>query len=274
MNPSTVKHRLTKAVLPFAALASLAACGTSSDATGTARQPVSLSFTTRSAASAAASISAPGSRADLVAGGNGELVLTKIQLVLNRIELTRSDAVSCVSDDSVSDDAARDDSEAEHAGCEEVSRNPVVLDVPVDAAVHTALNVPLSAGTYTKLEARIGPADQVAASNPELAGASIRVTGTFKGTAFAFTTPLRRKIEMEFNPPLVIDASTQNATVNIDVASWFKSASGAPIDPATANAGGINAARVQSNIRASFRAFEDDDRGGDDDHGHHSGRDH
>lgn len=264
----------TAAFLPFAALVSIAACGASGDLTGTARQPVSLSFTTRAAATASASVASPGLRADLVLGTNGELVLTKIQLVLNRIELTRTDAVSCVSDDSTSDDSARDNAEAEHQGCEEVSRVPVVLDIPVDAAVHTALNVPLSAGTYTKLEARVSPSALVGASNPELAGASIRVTGTFNGTAFTFTTALRRRIEMEFSPPLVVDATTQNATVNIDVSSWFKSAGGALIDPATANAGGVNAALVQSNIRASFHAFEDDDRGGDDDHGHHSGSGH
>lgn len=273
MNPSTLTKRITTAVVPVAALVSLAACGASGDVTGTARQPVSLSFTTRAAPAASPSLSGTQSRADLVLGTNGELVLTKVQVVLSRIELTRTDAVSCVNDDSTRDDSGRDSAEAEHEGCEQVSGKPVVLDIPVDAAVHTAINVPLSAGTYTKLEARVAPAAEVTTTNPELAGASIRVTGTFNGTAFTFTTALRRKIEMEFHPPLVVDATTKNATVNIDVSSWFKSASGAVIDPATANAGGVNADLVRSNIRASFRAFEDDDKVGDD-HGHHGGSDH
>ena len=274
MKRSTLIKTITKGCLPVAGLLSLAACGVSSDATGVSRQPVSFSFTTRAASAATAALASPAGRADLVLGTNGELVITRIQVVLNRLELTRTDAVSCVSDDSVSDDRSRDDAEAEHEGCEEVSRTPMVVDIPVDAAVHTAINVPLTAGTFTKLEARLAPSADLTASHPELAGASIRVTGTFNGNAFTFTTPLRTRIEMEFNPPLVIDATTQNATVNIDVSSWFKSSGGALIDPATANAGGVNAARVQSNIRASFRAFEDDDRGGDDDHGHRGGSGH
>jgi len=253
------------AVLPVGAIFSLAACGTSGDVTATARQPVSLSFTTRAAATASASVSSPVSRADLVVVGNSELVISRVQLVLNRIELTRTDAVSCVSDDSSAADDASDAAESAGEGCEDVSRVPVVLDLPVDAAVHTALDVPLTAGSYTRLEARLEPDAAAGATHPELAGASVRVTGTFNGSAFTFTTALRRKIEMEFNPPLVIDDATRNATVNIDVSSWFKSAGGEIIDPASANAGGDNEATVAANIRASFHAFEDDDKGGDED---------
>lgn len=280
MKSSTPLVDLRIAVLLLGTLA-LAGCGASSDLTGTARHPVSFSVTTRTT-TAGANLVSPDSRSDLVLGTNGELVLTKIQLVLSRLELTRSDATSCVSDDSTSDDhsgrdgaeddhAGRDSAEAEHGGCEHVSASPIVVDVPVDAAVHTAINVPLNAGTYTKLEARLAPSARVTAANPELAGASVRITGTFNGKAFTFTSDLHRKIEMKLNPPLVIDATTKNATINIDVSSWFKSRDGALIDPATANRGGANEARVVSNIRTSFRAFEDDDRGGDDDHGRRHG---
>lgn len=271
METRTMNKGLRIAFL-VAGLASLAACGASSDLTGPARQTVSFSFTTRAATGASALVASPLSRSDLVLGTNGQLVVTRIQLVLNRLELTRTDAVSCVPEDSSADDRTdRSSAESEHEGCEDVSRDPMVVDIPVDAAVHTAINVPLAAGTFTKLEARVAPAASIATSSPDLAGASIRVTGTFNGTPFTFKTALRSKIEMEFNPPLVIDATTQNATVNIDVSSWFKAADGSILDPSTANSGGINAARVSSNIRASFRAFEDDDRGGDDDHGHHGG---
>lgn len=269
MIKSTIKQAL-KVALPLAGVVSLAACGASSDLTGAARQPVSFSFTTRTSA-ATGSVDALGGRNDLVLGANGELVLTRIQLVANRLELTRTDATACVNDDSASDDKSKTDREKENESpeCEDVSRIPTVLDIPVDAAVHTALNVPLSAGTFTKLEARIAPAAALDTANPDLKGASIRVTGTFNGKAFTFTTAMRNKIEMEFNPPLVVDATTKNATINIDVSTWFKSANGGVVDPSTANAGGPNASLVASNIRASFKAFEDDDRGGDNDHGHH-----
>jgi len=258
----------SKNFLPLIGMATVAACG-SSDLTGMARQAVSFSFATRTSAAAAATSVPSASRADLVLGTNGQLVLTRIEVVLSRLELTRTDAETCVSGDTVSDNRSDDHSEGEAEGCEDVSRDPMVIDIPVDATVHTQIKVPLAAGTYTKLEARLAPATAAAllAAHPELAGASIRVTGTFNGTAFTFTTALRTKIEMEFNPPLVVDATTQNATVNIDVSKWFMTSSGAIIDPSTANAGGPNAATVAANIRASFHAFEDDDRSGEDRHG-------
>ena len=267
---ASIKQMGIRSVSSLAAIAALAACGASSDITGTAKQAVAISFSTRTASATGTQLSA-GARADLVLGQTGELVITRIQLVLNRLELTRTDAASCVSTDSTQDDRVNHEGEAEGDGCENVSASPMVVDIPLDAAVHTALNVPLSAGTYTKLEARLAPSASVGATDTTLAGRSVRVTGTFNGKAFTFTSALRSKIEMEFSPPLVIDATTKNATVNIDVSSWFKSSGGALIDPSTANPGGANAATVSANIRASFRAFKDDDKGGDNDHGHHGG---
>lgn len=256
-------------ILASGCIALLAACG--SDVTGTGgNQPVSFSFTTRSATSAA-SVAAPGARGDISLGANGQLVISRIQVVLSRLELTRNDSETCVSGDTLSDNRSDDHAEGEAEGCEDVSRDPVAIDIPVDAAVHTVINVPLTPGTFTKLEARLAPAGTQAtallAAHPELAGASIRVTGTFNGTAFTFTSALRTKIEMEFNPPLVIDATTKNATVNIDVTKWFVTSTGTIIDPSTANSGGVNAALVAQNIRASFHAFEDEDKSGEDRHG-------
>jgi hypothetical protein len=49
----------------------------------------------------------------------------------------------------------------------------------------------------------------------------------------------------------------------VDVSTWFRSATGALIDPATANKGGLNESEVTENIKDSFKAFEDEDRDGD-----------
>lgn len=46
----------------------------------------------------------------------------------------------------------------------------------------------------------------------------------------------------------------------VDVASWFRTASGQTIAPTPANA-----SLIAQRIQASFRAFEDGDRDGDDD---------
>ncbi|MFL5608108.1 MAG: hypothetical protein ACJ8AD_16775 [Gemmatimonadaceae bacterium] len=62
-----------------------------------------------------------------------------------------------------------------------------------------------------------------------------------------------------------MDANSPNVTVSVDLTNWFRTRSGALIDPSTANAGGPNAVLVAENIKRSFHAFRDDDRDGDDD---------
>jgi hypothetical protein len=253
--------------LIFAALYTLAAC--SSDLTGTNKKSVQLSFTTNNASAVAAT----GMRIspDITVGANNEMVLSKVQVVVDKIELNEGDNTSCV--------AEIEDSGNDHADvgqeCEDVSRDPVLVDIPVDAAAHTVLSVPLTPGTYRKLEAKLEPARDNATAfntaNPNLAGKSVRVEGTYKGTPFVFTSAVRSGLEMEFNPPLVIDATTTNATVSIDVAKWFLDGNGNAIDPGTATAGSDALARIEDNIRRSFHAFEDDDHSGEDDHSEHHG---
>jgi len=198
---------------------------------------------------------------DIAIGPAGELVLKKIQLVIDRVELSRSDAVHCT------DDAERSN---RNDDCEDMAGNAILVNVPVDDALHTVINVPVAAGTYRRLEARLAPADAGTATAlgvpSDMSGKSVRVEGTFNGAPFVFTSPLRAGLEFEFDPPLVVDGTSKNATVNIDVRKWFLTAGGSVIDPATANAGRANAQLVERNIRDSFEAFEDDDMKGDDDH--------
>ena len=253
--------------LVFAALYTLAAC--SSDLTGTNKKSVQLSFTTNNASAVAAT----GMRIspDITVGANNELVLSKVQVVVDKIELNEGDNTSCVTE--------IEDSGNDHADvgqeCEDVSRDPVLVDIPVDAAAHTVLSVPLTPGTYRKLEAKLEPARDNATAfntaNPNLVGKSVRVEGKYKGTPFVFTSAVRSGLEMEFNPPLVIDATTTNATVSIDVAKWFLDSNGNAIDPGTATAGSDALSRIEDNIRRSFHAFEDDDHSGEDDHSEHHG---
>jgi hypothetical protein len=247
------------------ALCTLAAC--SSDLTGGNRQPVRLSFTTKISSAPAAIRISP----DLVVGAAGDLILTKVQVVVGKIELNENDATNCVSEiEATGDDHAEVGQE-----CEDVSRDPVLVDIPVDAALHSVINVPLAQGTYTKLEAKLESARDNAtafnAANPNLVGKSVRVEGTYKGTPFVFTSAVRAELEMEFSPPLVIDATTMNATVTLDVAKWFLDGSGAVIDPNTATAGSNALQLIEDNIRRSFHAFEDNDESGVDDHTEHGG---
>ena len=260
----TARHSVAKPLLFAALVVSFAACG--SDLTGTNKKTVQLSFTTH-----AASVAATGIRMspDITVGANNELVISKIQVVVDKIELNENDNTSCVAE---IEDRGDDHAEAGQE-CEDVARDPVLIDIPVDDAAHTVLSVPLTPGTFSKLEAKLEPSRSSTfdAANPNLVGKSVRVEGTFKGTPFVFTSAVRSSLEMEFNPPLVIDATTSNATVSIDVRKWFLDQNGNAIDPTTATAGTDALSRIEDNIRRSFHAFEDEDHSGEDDHNEHEG---
>ena len=256
----------------LAAIGGVVALSACTDVSGSGSRMLSVSVTTRSASSAALSRTV-GLRRDITIGPGGELVLKKVQLVLGRIEISRSDLAPCADDaeDSGDDDVGSAENELDDDDdCEELSVDPILVNVPVDDAVHTVITVPLAVGTYKRLEAKLKPVDAAtlaALGGPaDMAGNSVRVEGTYKGNPFVFTSPIHSELELEFDPPLVIDASTKNATVNIDVTKWFVRGDGTVIDPTTANAGSSNAELVADNIRDSFEAFEDDDRQGDDDH--------
>ena len=271
-----------KPLAGIAALGCLAAC--SGDLTGGDRHPVKLSFTTNSAVGAAATRVA----ADLVVGSANELVLQRVQLVLRKIELDRVGTADCVGEiEDEGDDDNRNGGDNSGPGsnnsgrddddCEEVFRDPILVDVPVDDALHPVITVPLPAGTFSELEAKLGPARvsdaTFNAANPDLVGKSVRVVGTFHGTPFVFTSRVRANLELDFDPPLVIDETTKNATVSLDVRKFFLKPSGAVIDPSTATPGSSNLLQIENNIRRSFHAFEDDEERGEDNHRGHNGND-
>lgn len=247
--------------------ATLASCADSTGPGASGRQPMSLSFSTSASAGASASLSASAGNAST---GADVLVITRAQLVLARLELERVGA-TCTSDAAAGDDDHGDDDK-----CAELELAPSVVDLPVKGGVVTALNVTVPAGTYSSFEAKIRPVEAnhgskgagsaaFLAAHPDLAGVSVRVEGTFNGTAFTYTGSPHAKLESAFNPPLAVTSTGANITVHVDLATWFKTASGAFIDPATGNAGRANAALISENIKRSFHAFRDNDHNGDDD---------
>src|SRR5256714_2395725 len=271
-----MKFRPLQLIRPLggiSALTILASC--SSDLTGGNRHNVQLQFPPDATVTGAANRAA----ADLVVGANSGLVVQEVQLVLGKLELDERGAADCVGEVEDQNDEQGDEV-GENAGtaeCEDVALDPVLVDVPVDDALHPVINVPLPEGTFSQLEARLQPAANTFTTfntaNPDLVGKSVRVAGTFRGTPFVFTAPVRAKLEMDFDPPLVIDATTRNATVAIDVRKWFLNSDGSVIDPTAAPPGSSNIALIENNIRRSFHAFEDDDERGEDHHEGHHGND-
>src|SRR3954470_1878172 len=87
------RHSFVKPLFYAGALATVAACG--SDSTGTNKHTVQISFTTNvSSAGASAIRMSP----DITVGPAGELVLSKVQVVLDKIELNENEATDCVAE--------------------------------------------------------------------------------------------------------------------------------------------------------------------------------
>lgn len=244
-------------VLSLAAALTLAACG------GTnlgLRGGVQVSFATRSAVpNPAAPFNAARMAAldDTLSDGLNELIVTSVSMVLREIKLRRVEASNC-------------DVEPEPPGCEDVEFGPVLVDLPLDPGARQQYAIEVPAGTYVEIEFDIHKPDDAdptdldfLARHPDYLGVSIRVQGTFNGTAYTYETDLNVKQELAFVPPLVVEETiSTNVTVFVDIDEWYRDVQGTLVDPATANKGGVNENLVRDNIIRSIEAFEDRNRDG------------
>jgi hypothetical protein len=232
------------------AMIGVAACSDS----GPNNRPITLSFSSQASAAAMTADRAPDYDITVTIGPN-TVVITKAQLVIRKMELKQNAATTCPDDDQ------------SHADCDELKLGPMLVDLPLTATASTAITAAVPEGTYNEIEFQIHrPTNNTsdatfAAANPNFANASIRVEGTYNGSAFVFTSQISQSMELEFNPPVVINADNKNVTIALDINSWFK-VNGAVINPTTANPGQPNEQAVSQNIKASLHAFEDDDRNG------------
>ncbi len=253
--------RRALAIAPVAAL--VAACsGTQSRAS----QPLTLAINSL-AASTAPAASRPSGAIQIGSGANS-LTINQAQIVLARIELSPSGTCAATGE---ADD------------CDELQVGPTLVTLPVDGTTKLVLDALVPTGTYSGLQAKL---DAVTANDdepgaaafltahPDLQGVSVKVAGVYTDAGnqthnFTFTSGVDAEIEAAFQPPITVGATTSNLTVAVDVASWFKDGS-AVVDPTNA----ANAAAIARNIERSFRAFEDDDRDGVDDHQATTGTNH
>ena len=262
--PRTVVARALMLVPVFA----VAAC---SDAAGpSASSLVSVAFR---AAPSTSGLSAARLLDDTTSNAlASDITLTKVQLVLSHIELSRIDS-GCVRADTTDDDVS------DRLGdCHEIKLAPMLVDLPITPDAKVELSAPVPPGKYRNLHARItaltadsrqrGAADFIAA-NPDFAGTSVRIEGTYQGKPFTFISNLRSEIYIPFRPPLDLTESTTPAvTVAVDPSRWFKTQDGTTIDPTTVGLDQPNNVVIANNIRRSFRVFRDDDHDGHGDHEH------
>ena len=237
-------------------LVALAACA---DSTGSGSGRTELSFATRPSGTQQVNASRPARDITVSLGGN-TLVITRAQLVLEEVELEPVDVAEC--DNSGSGN--NNDTDA----CQELEIGPILVDLPLTAGAQTELSVDIPTGNYREIEFELeiaddddGPEAAFIAANPSFRNTTVRVEGTINGQPFVFTSNVEAEMELEFSPALVVGPGGGNVTVFVDVSSWFVSG-GSVINPLTANLNAALRATVESNIRASFDAFDDDDHDG------------
>ncbi len=200
--------------------------------------------------------------------GSDALVITDVQLVARKLKLERSNG-SCPTPIVTSPDSGGRDADSEDTPeCPNLKLGPLLLDPPLTAGAQPTFSVDLPPGSYDKLELQIHkPTSSSAdatflAANPAFSGVSIKVTGTFNGTPFTFTTDVTAEVETEFAAPLVVTVGgTMSLTLQLNVRGWFLAESGgALLNPATLTQQGRQ--QVEQNIRGSFHAFEDENHDG------------
>jgi len=205
-----------------------------------------------------------------VTRGTDVIVISDVQLVARKLKLERENGL-CSDDEDEVEENENEESEGDE-DCPSLKLGPFLLNPPLTEGAAAEFTVNLPAGTYDELELQIHKPTSTSAdqafvlANPDFAGVSIRVNGTWNGAPFTFTTDLTQKVEVEFENPLVVAVGGETAlTLLLDVRGWFLDQGGGTLlNPLTLTQQARS--RVEQNIRQSFHAFEDEDHDGDDDH--------
>ncbi len=238
------------------------ACGSDDSATGPAAggaAPVSFSVATSGAQptppAVAAQVGDPSSV--MLVDGADTLVITRVRMLFDEVELERAGGAGCGLRDSTQRRRSDD--------CAELDLGPRLVDLPLGEAPVRQVGFEIPAGRYEEFEFELDdagddtPAQRAfRAANPEWRDASVRVEGRWRGQPFTWTANIEAEFEYEFEPALVVEAGVNdNVTIDIDLARWFRDASGRLIAPTAANAS-LLAARV----RTALDAYCDRDRDG------------
>jgi hypothetical protein len=251
--------------------ASIAGCSADSSTTpDTTPGAVTFSVASSSAATPAASRSPLSPSRTVIASGTSLIIalgsdtlqLDTVNVVFARVRLRKLNDTACGDDGH--DDAA-------DQNCAVLKEGPILVSLPLTAGAKTVFGVPAPSGTYTGIalwthrpkRADSGPNQQeFLAAHPDYEGTSIRVFGKFNGVAFTWRGDPEVKIEQAFVPPLTVsDVSGLQLTLKIDLASWFASSTNTLLDPRT-----TSYPQIALNIKNSFKAFEDKQHNGHDDH--------
>ena len=177
-----------------------------------------------------------------IAGTNGTLTFTQISLIVAEFELELADD-SC--DDQQQGEQANDD-------CEEFELPPSFVDLPLDQSAITIGTDQVPPGRYEEFEFEVEDLEDDEENSQDITQlfnniradypswpetASMLLVGTFTPTdgmpqPFTVYVEAEIEIEMEFNPPLLVeeDGSSQSITIEVNPENWFVQANGEVMD--------------------------------------------
>ena len=225
-----------------------AACG------GSGNSQVTLSARAGAAASTAAT--ATGQQAQPLDLGNG-IIVTHLRVVLSEVKLEGTASTDAGTGEEI-----------------EFKTAPMLLDLAgasLDSGTTQQIAVSnVKSGTYREIKFKIhkpSPTDTGVSSDAGLAamanqGASIIVDGTIDTSPFTFTSAVdaQQQAEGTFN----LADGDHAMTLNLDATTWFGGTGSSRLDPR--NPTGTVRSQIESNIKNSFKAFQDDDHNGREDH--------
>lgn len=188
------------------------------------------------------------------ADGHHVLSLQRVTLVVGAVSLRDAAVADCVAPVSAV------------GGCEVLERGLVLLEAPLDGSVRSLVAALVRPGRYDALGLQLHAPDR---NDPRdstflrlhggFEGTSVRVEGLWDGEPFTFERTLDEERWVDVTPLWAESGRTVNITLRLDPSSWFRSDDGFLVDPRVASLDPVAAAAVESRIRTSIAAFEDED---------------
>ena len=185
---------------------------------------------------------------DTLSGGGHVIDLQTVAVTFDRVVLERVGTDDRGDSDRDSDTEGAD---SDREGNERLRSGPITINLPLRGGVITPIAEAVPNGEFDQLELKIQ---------------QFRFVGTFDGQAFDVVVPLRKELDIQLEPPFVVDDNTDrlNVTIVVDALSWFRDFQGRLVDPRLINTNSSVRSFLVSRIRSAFTAFEDSDRDADD----------
>ncbi len=151
----------------------------------------------------------------------------------------------------------------------DVEQGPLVLSLNLNGGLTEVGIANVPAGFYEELEFEIEARkeEEVVVNDPDFEGEngqnySMVISGTINGEPFTFRSEKDFEVELEFEPAFEVNDEEQvSITLNFDTSLWFLDQDGNVLNPADSN----NILLIESNIKNSIEAFEDDNEDGEGD---------